>query len=251
MNTSDRPAVSLQGVSKFFYRHAGPVLLRDRISRMFRPGPRERLWALRDVSFSVHPGESLAVIGSNGAGKSTLLNIATGLCTPSEGKVALTGRVAALLELGSGFHGDLTGAENVRTNAALLGLSRAEVRNRFDSIVEFSGIADFIDEPIRTYSTGMVMRLAFSVAVNVDPDILIIDEVLGVGDQAFFKKCFDRIMEFRRSGKTILCVSHSLPTLEQLCNRAVWLDHGRVLQTGSVSQVIRAYTASMGVPVRT
>ena len=249
MNTSDKPAVSFQGVSKFFHRHAGRMLLRDRISRMLHPEPRERLWALRDASFSVQPGESLAVIGSNGAGKSTLLNIATGLCTPSEGRVGVTGRVAALLELGSGFHGDLTGAENVRINAALLGLGRAELRKRFDSIVEFSGIADFINEPIRTYSTGMMMRLAFSVAVNVDPDILIIDEVLGVGDQAFFKKCFDRIMEFRRCGKTILCVSHSLSTLEQLCNRAIWLDHGRILETGSVSQIIQSYTASTGVAV--
>jgi ABC-type polysaccharide/polyol phosphate transport system ATPase subunit len=218
------------------------MLLRDRLARLLQPSPRERFYALRDVSFSVDHGESLAVIGSNGAGKSTLLNVATGLCSPSEGLVNVNGRIAALLELGSGFHPDLTGAENVRINAALLGLNRRQVRERFDKIVEFSGIGDFIDEPLRTYSTGMMMRLAFSVAINVDPDILIIDEVLGVGDHAFFTKCFERIMDFRLGGKTILCVSHSLPTLEKLCDRAIWLDHGRLVKTGTVRQVIQAYT---------
>jgi ABC-type polysaccharide/polyol phosphate transport system ATPase subunit len=243
------PVVSFQGVSKYFQRHAGQMLLRDRLSHLIRPAPRERFCALHDVSFSVEHGESLAVIGSNGAGKSTLLNVATGLCSPSEGTLTVHGRIAALLELGSGFHHDLTGAENVRINAALLGLNRAQVRERFDEIVEFAGIGDFIDEPLRTYSTGMMMRLAFSVAVNVDPDILIIDEVLGVGDQAFFTKCFDRIMEFRRDGKTILCVSHSLQTLETLCDRAIWLDHGRLMKTGPVKQLIQAYTQAIDAPL--
>jgi ABC-type polysaccharide/polyol phosphate transport system ATPase subunit len=243
------PAISFQNVSKRFQRHAGQILLRDRIAHLLRPSTRERFYALRDVSFTVEHGDSLAVIGGNGAGKSTLLNIATRLCSPSEGTVTVNGRVAALLELGSGFHSDLTGAENVRINAALLGLNRAQVRARFDEIVDFAGVGDFIDEPLRTYSTGMMMRLAFSVAVNVDPDILIIDEVLGVGDQAFFLKCMDRIMEFRRKGKTILCVSHSLPTLETLCNQALWLDHGRLVKTGTVKQVIRAYSAAAEAPV--
>lgn len=218
------------------------MLLRDRVARLFRPSARERFWALRNVSFTVQQGNSLAVVGNNGAGKSTMLNIATGLCSPSEGTVEVNGRIAALLQLGSGFHQDLTGAENVRINAALLGLSRAEVRRRFDDIVEFAGIGEFMDEPLRTYSSGMMMRLAFSVAVNVDPDILIIDEVLGVGDQAFFAKCLDRIMQFRRAGKTILCVSHALNTLEMLCNEAIWLDHGQLMGSGPVKQVITAYT---------
>lgn len=217
------------------------MLLRDRLARVLRPSPRERFYALRDVSFSVDHGESLAVIGSNGAGKSTLLNVATGLCSPSDGLVIANGRIAALLELGSGFHPDLTGAENLRINAALLGLNRRQVREQFDRIVEFSGIGEFIDEPLRTYSTGMMMRLAFSIAINVDPDILVIDEVLGVGDHAFFTKCLERIMDFRLGGKTILCVSHSLPTLETLCDRAIWLDHGRLVKTGTVSEVIQAY----------
>lgn len=233
--------IAFQGVSKFFPKHAGQVLLRERFMRAFRPAPRERFYALRDVSFSVERGDSLAVIGHNGAGKSTLLNIATSLCRPSEGTVQINGRVAALLELGSGFHPDLTGTENVRINAALLGLGRREARRRFDEIVEFSGIGDFLNEPLRTYSSGMKMRLAFSVAVNVDPDILIIDEVLGVGDQAFAEKCLDKILSFRKAGKTLLCVSHALSTLEDLCDRGLWLDHGRVAGQGSVREVIRAY----------
>jgi ABC-type polysaccharide/polyol phosphate transport system ATPase subunit len=204
---------------------------------------------LSEVSFGADAGESIAIIGHNGAGKSTLLNLATSLCAPSTGTVTVNGRVAALLELGSGFHPDLTGAENVRINAALLGLNRAQARASFDQIVEFSGIGDFINEPLRTYSTGMMMRLAFSVAVNVDPDILIIDEVLGVGDQAFFAKCFDRIMQFRRAGRTILCVSHSLPTLATLCDRGLWLDHGRVVRAGRVTDVIEEYSQSMGKPL--
>jgi len=243
------PVIEFKRVSKYFHRHAGQMLLRDRIARLLRPEPRERFYALSEVSFGADAGESIAIIGHNGAGKSTLLNLATSLCAPSTGTVTVNGRVAALLELGSGFHPDLTGAENVRINAALLGLNRAQARASFDQIVEFSGIGDFINEPLRTYSTGMMMRLAFSVAVNVDPDILIIDEVLGVGDQAFFAKCFDRIMQFRRAGRTILCVSHSLPTLATLCDRGLWLDHGRVVRAGRVTDVIEEYSQSMGKPL--
>jgi lipopolysaccharide transport system ATP-binding protein len=243
------PVISFQNVSKAFPRHAGQMLLRDRVARLFRPAPKEPFYALRGVTFQVEHGESLAVIGHNGAGKSTMLNIATGLCSPTTGSVKVNGRVAALLELGSGFHPDLTGAENVRINAALMGLNRRESRARFEEIVNFSGIREFIHEPLRTYSSGMTMRLAFSVAVNVNPDVLIIDEVLGVGDHEFFQKCFDRIMQFRQDGKTILCVSHALPTLEKLCSRAIWLDHGRLVETGPVRQLIAAYTEKQSAPV--
>jgi ABC-type polysaccharide/polyol phosphate transport system ATPase subunit len=152
--------------------------------------------------------------------------------------------VAALLELGSGFHPDLTGAENVRINAAMLGLTRRQVRERFDAIVEFSGVAAFINEPLRTYSSGMMMRLAFSVAVNVDPDILIVDEVLAVGDQDFAAKCLERILRLRHAGKTLICVSHSLATLGDLCGRGLWLDNGQVMKTGPMRQVIDAYASS-------
>jgi ABC-type polysaccharide/polyol phosphate transport system ATPase subunit len=242
--------VAFQSVSKHFYRHGGQILIRDRLRHLLRHEPREPFFALREVSFTVGCGESMAIVGQNGAGKSTLLNLATQLCSPSEGTVRINGRVAALLELGAGFHQDLTGTENVRINAALLGLTRQQVKDRFDSIVEFSGIGDFIDEPLRTYSSGMRMRLAFAVAVNVDPDILIIDEILGVGDQQFFGKCFEKIMEFRRAGKTLICVSHGLESLEILCDRALWLDHGRVKRTGPIRQVIQAYAESSSALVQ-
>jgi len=237
--------VTFSSVSKYFIRHAGPKLLRDRLINLARPAPPERFYALRDVSFAVDHGESIGIVGQNGAGKSTLLNITTHLCSPSEGSVSIQGRVAALLELGSGFHQDLTGAENVRINAALLGLSRRQAHDRFDDIVEFSGIGEFIDQPLRTYSSGMMMRLAFSVAINVDPDILIIDEVLGVGDQNFFAKCFERILQFRHAGKTLICVSHSMDALPQLCDHGLWLHHGQVLKTGPIRPVLEAYKATV------
>lgn len=233
--------VSFDGVSKSFHRHAGRMLLRDRVKNLLWPSMRERFHALQKVSFDVRSGESLGIMGHNGAGKSTLLNIATSLCMPDEGKVTINGRVAALLELGSGFHPDLTGAENVRINAALLGLSRREARKRFDEIVEFSELGEFINEPLRTYSSGMVMRLAFSVAISVNPDILIIDEVLGVGDQSFSTKCSERILQLRRSSKSMIVVSHSPEMLERLCDRGLWLDHGQVVKTGCIRDVLDAY----------
>ncbi len=242
---SGRPAIVLHSVWKSFSRHTGQVLLRDRIMNLLHSRRMEKFHALKDVSLMMDHGECVAVIGHNGAGKSTLLNLTTGLCRPDRGSVEVNGRIAALLDLGAGFHPDLTGAENVRINAALLGLSRREVRERFDEVVAFSEIADFINEPLRTYSSGMIMRLAFSVAVTVDPDILIIDEVLGVGDVAFQAKCFDRIMQFRNSGKTILCVSHSSSTLKDICTRAVWLDHGRVVDDGPIGRVLDAYRNAM------
>src|SRR6185369_12021107 len=221
------PAIEFRGVWKSFDRHAGQILLRDRLKRLFESHPPEKFHALKDVSFRVEHGESVAVIGHNGAGKSTLLNLTTNLCRPDRGEVKVSdGRIAPLLDLGAGFHPDLTGAENVCINASLLGLSRSDVKRQFKAIVDFAELADFINEPLRTYSSGMMMRLAFSVATSVDPDLLIIDEVLGVGDLAFAVKCRDRIMQFRRAGKTILCVSHSNDTLKDLCERAIWLHHG-------------------------
>ncbi len=242
MSISDeRPAILFHGVWKSFVRHAGQMLIRDRLKQLLRPQPHEVFHALREVTFSIHPGESVAVIGHNGAGKSTLLNLTTNLCRPDQGTVEVNGRIAALLELGAGFHPDLTGAENVRINAALLGFSRRQVREKFDEIIAFSELQDFVNEPLRTYSTGMMMRLAFSVAVSVNPDLLIIDEVLGVGDLSFQAKCLERIMEFRRAGKTMLCVSHSNETLMGLCDRAIWLDHGRLMEYGPIARVVEAY----------
>jgi ABC-type polysaccharide/polyol phosphate transport system ATPase subunit len=233
--------IEFANVSKTFARSAGQMLLRSRVAEWFRGVRHERFYALKNISFQLYKGESLAVIGPNGAGKSTLLSLVAGLTQPNEGHMAVNGRVAALLQLGSGFHYDLTGRENVYLNASLLGLTRKRTVALFDHIVEFSGIRDFIDEPIRTYSTGMVMRLAFSVAVHLDPEVLIIDEILAVGDASFQAKCFEKIFEFRDMGKTLLCVSHASGILQQLCNRAMWLDHGQLIMLGNVLEVTEAY----------
>jgi len=201
------------------------------------------------VTFDVVEGESIAVIGGNGAGKSTLLSLVTGLAIPNEGSIQVKGRVAALLELGAGFHPDLTGRENVYMNAALLGFSRKETNNLFDSIVEFSGVGEFINQSLRTYSTGMSLRLAFSVAVNLNPDILIVDEILAVGDQSFQGKCIDRIRRLRKAGKTLLFVSHNAGMVLELCDRAIWLDHGELVMQGAAKEVVSAYQGmNVGTP---
>lgn len=240
-------AIEFRNVSKRFPRSAGRMLVRDRISRWFTGKTAQSFYALRRVSFDIESGESVGVIGANGAGKSTLLSVIAGLAEPDEGNLSVRGRVAALLELGSGFHPDLTGRENVYLNASLLGLSRRRTLAVFDRIVEFSGIGDFIEEPIRTYSSGMVVRLAFAVAVNVDPDILLIDEVLAVGDSAFQVKCLDKIHEFRKAGKALVCVSHGHETLQRLCDRAIWLDHGELLMAGRVREVCAAYAGTRSI----
>lgn len=236
------PVIEVDRVSKRFRRHTGRKLIRERIADAFRRGDDHYFYALRDVSFSVRAGESVALVGANGAGKSTALSIIAGLCAPDAGTVRVRGRVAALLELGSGFHYDLTGAENVLLNASLLGFTERQARARMDQIVDFSELGEFIDEPIRTYSSGMVVRLAFSVAVHLDPAVLIVDEVLGVGDSQFHAKCVDRIQQLRREGKTLLCVSHSAGTVLDFCERAVWLDHGRVMADGDSASTLEAYT---------
>jgi ABC-type polysaccharide/polyol phosphate transport system ATPase subunit len=234
-------AIEFAHVSKVYSRRAGQMLLRSRLAQWLRGTHRERFYALKQVSFQLEEGDSLAVIGPNGAGKSTLLGLVAGLTEPDEGHITVRGRTAALLELGSGFHHDLTGRENVYLNASLLGLTRKRTVEIFDQIVAFSGIGDFIGEPIRTYSTGMVMRLAFSVAVHMDPEILIIDEILAVGDAAFQAKCFEKVLDFRKRGKTLLCVSHASGMVQQLCDRAIWLDHGQLIMSGNVNEVTEAY----------
>ena len=233
--------IEFRNVTKSFQLHGGQMLVREHLAHFFRGSKKERFHALKNVSFQVQPGESLAVIGANGAGKSTLLSLIAGLSKPDQGTVTVNGSVAAMLELGSGFHPDLTGAENVRLNALLLGLPRSKTNELYDEIVEFSGIGDFISEPLRTYSSGMMMRLAFAVAINVDPSILLIDEVLVVGDAAFHTKCLDRIHHFRRAGKTLICVSHVPVMLQELCERAIWLDHGEVMMAGPLLDVMETY----------
>jgi lipopolysaccharide transport system ATP-binding protein len=239
--------IEFENVSKRF------VLNRDRqdtvqgrFAKMLRRKTQgEEFWALRDVSFSVERGESLGLVGHNGAGKSTALKLMTRILEPTAGRVRMNGRVAALLELGSGFHPDLSGRENVFLNGSLLGFSRREMRAKLDEIVDFAEIGDFIDMEVKHYSSGMYTRLAFAVATAVDPEILITDEVLAVGDEAFQRKCMDRIYRFRQMGKTIIFVSHALETVRTLCDHAVWLDHGQAKRVGAASEVIDAYLADV------
>ncbi len=198
-------------------------------------------WALHNVSLSVYTGEVLGIIGKNGAGKSTMLKVISRVLRPTEGRVVVYGKIAPLLELGAGFHNELTGRENVYLNGALLGYSREDMKSCFQSILDFSELHAFIDAPLRTYSSGMYARLGFSVATAHQPDILIIDEILGVGDEAFQQKCAERIAQFRKNGTTILLVSHSMDPIESLCQRAVWIDHGKIKMVGKPDKVITAY----------
>lgn len=239
--------IEFQNVSKWFPHSTGRALLRTHIAHWFGRERQENFVALKNVSFRLDPGESLAVIGSNGAGKSTLLSLAAGLATPNEGQVIVKGQLAALLELGSGFHPDLTGAENLLLNSALLGRSRKQTLKLADTIIDFSGIRDFIDDPLRTYSSGMVMRLAFSVAIHTEPDILLLDEVLAVGDSGFQAKCRETLLDFQRAGKSILFVSHSAGQVLEMCQRAIWLDHGELVAEGDAASVLDAYSGGLVV----
>jgi lipopolysaccharide transport system ATP-binding protein len=202
---------------------------------------REEFWALRDVSFSLEDGETLGIIGPNGAGKSTALKLIAGIIQPDSGEIAVNGRVGALLELGTGFHPDLSGLENIYLNGSILGLSRAEIDRKLADITAFAELWQFIDMPVKHYSSGMRMRLGFSIAAHIDPDVLLIDEVLAVGDENFQHKCLDRIMEMRRQGVTICFVSHGLGSVARLCSRGIWLNHGSVQAQGDVDDVISAY----------
>ena len=201
----------------------------------------EEFWALKGVDFAVPTGSTFGVIGSNGSGKSTLLKTMAGILQPEKGSVEIKGRVSALLELGAGFHPELTGRENVFLNGAILGLSKKEITARFDDIVEFAGLADFIDTPVKNYSSGMFVRLGFAVAAHVEPDVLLIDEVLSVGDESFQRRCAEKIDEFRRDGRTIVFVSHGLSQVEQLCEDAAWIDKGELRMLGKAAEVISAY----------
>ena len=242
-----RPAVVLRGVGKRYRRSAGGYRLRTLKSALLERSLTSGLAAadvveaLTDVSFEVAAGEAVGVIGGNGSGKSTLIKLVAGLLPPTSGELAVNGRVAALIELGAGFHPEISGRENVFINGALLGLSRRRIEERYDDIVEFAGIHDFIEEPIKNYSSGMYVRLGFSVAIHTHPEILLVDEVLAVGDEEFVHRCIARIEEHLAQGGTLLVVSHSMGLIDELCDRAVWLDQGRVRAIGSTRRVIDAY----------
>lgn len=241
-------AIKVSAVSKCFHIYDNP---RDRFLQMFN-GRRKQyfreFWALRDISFVVRKGETVGIIGRNGSGKSTLLQIICGTLTPTAGDVQTSGRVAALLELGSGFNPDFSGRENVYMNAAVLGLSREETDARFSQIEAFAEIGNFIDQPVKSYSSGMMVRLAFAVAINVDPQILIVDEALSVGDELFQRKCFARIEAIKANGATILFVSHSGSAVVELCDRAILLDNGDKLTEGAPKNVIGKYQKLLYAP---
>ena len=239
-------AIRLDGVGKRYVLHKQkPYLLHEVLKRVTGAArTHEEFWALREVSLTIRPGESVAFIGRNGAGKSTLLGLIARAISPTTGRVEVNGRLGALLELGAGFHPELTGRENVYLNASLLGLSRAEIEGQFDAIVAFAELGDFIDVPLRNYSSGMYVRLGFSVAIHIRPEIVLMDEALAVGDAAFQEKCLARIAEIRAAGKTLLFVSHSADLVRHLCPRAIWLDHGRLRGDGPAAEVLEAYHAA-------
>jgi lipopolysaccharide transport system ATP-binding protein len=244
---STPPAIEASGLSKRFTRNAArPTTLKEAFVRLGqRRSVQDVVWALRDLSFQVAPGEMLGVIGANGAGKSTLLRLVGGVLAPDAGTVAVRGRIGGLLSLGTGFHDDLTGRENIFTNGVVAGLTRREVARRLDAIVDFAELAHAIDAPLRTYSTGMRLRLGFAVAVHTDPDVLLIDEALSVGDLAFQQKCLARIHAFRDDGCALLFVSHSPGQVRQACDRVLWLDGGEAAALGPADVVVGDYEAAM------
>ena len=212
---------------------------------------REEVWSLRDVSFEVAEGEAVGLLGRNGAGKSTLLKVLTRITDPTSGTVRTRGRVGALLEVGTGFHPELTGRENVYLNGAVLGLARGEIDRQYDAIVEFSGVERFLDTPVKRYSSGMYLRLAFAVAAHLQADIMVVDEVLAVGDAEFQRKCLRKMADIERAGRTVIFVSHNLDAIQRLCPRSIWLDQGRVVMTGPTSDVMDAYSATGMDPAAT
>jgi ABC-type polysaccharide/polyol phosphate transport system ATPase subunit len=245
-------AIEVINVSKVYRRYARQkqfatlksALLKGSLIRDLQPD--ETFPALRGVTFSVPKGCTFGIIGRNGSGKSTLLKCVAGITRPNEGTVKVDGRISALIELGAGFHPEISGRENIFINGIMLGLTKREIQKRFDEIVEFAELREFIEAPVKTYSSGMYMRLGFAVSVHVDPDVLLIDEVLAVGDQAFTAKCLDKFAEFRRRNKTILLVTHSLDLVEKFCDRALWLDKGKTLAEGEPKRVVAAYLMDIG-----
>jgi ABC-2 type transport system ATP-binding protein len=238
-------AVSVANVSKMFrLYHERNQSLKSAVMRR-RISVHEDFWALKEVSFDVPVGSTFGLIGSNGSGKSTLLKCLAKIFYPEKGTITANGKVAAMLEVGSGFHPELSGRENVYLNGSILGMSRKEVARKFDEIVEFSGVEQFIDQPVKNYSSGMYVRLGFSVAINVDPDVLVVDEVLAVGDAEFQAKCQTKFAEFRAQGKTVILVSHSMDTVKSMCDTAAWLQNGTLRTVGPADRTVSAYMESL------
>jgi lipopolysaccharide transport system ATP-binding protein len=238
-------AVSVDNVSKSFrLYHERNQTIKSAIMRG-RRSVHEDFWALRDVSFDVPTGSTFALIGSNGSGKSTLLKCLAKIYTPTSGSISFRGKMAAMLEVGSGFHTELSGRDNIYLNGSILGMSRKEIDSKFDEIVDFSGVEQFIDQPVKNYSSGMYVRLGFSIAINVNPEILVVDEVLAVGDAEFQEKCFQKFRDYRKAGKTVIVVTHSSSVVNDMCDHAAWLNHGELMAVGPAKQTLKAYLDSI------
>ncbi|MBI4879386.1 MAG: ABC transporter ATP-binding protein [Planctomycetes bacterium] len=248
-------AIEVSNVSKLYrlgelYKH---MMLREYLMSLLRRRPLQvddTIWALRDVSFGIEAGEVVGLIGRNGAGKSTMLKVISRITDPTAGSYRVTGKVASLLEVGTGFHQELTGRENIYLNGSILGMHKREIDGKLDAIVAFADVARFLDTPLKRYSSGMKLRLGFAVAAHLDPDVLLVDEVLAVGDAGFQKKCLSAMRELQSGGRTVIFVSHNMAAVENLCSRAIWIDQGRLVRDGEAREVIRAYFATFGEATR-
>ena len=238
-------AVRINDVNKRFrLYHERNQSLKSAILRG-RTSKHEDFWALEDISFDVIEGHTHGLIGSNGSGKSTLLKCLAKIYWPTSGTIEYRGRMASLLEVGSGFHLELSGRENIYLNGSILGMSKKEIDSKFDEIVDFSGVERFLDQPVKNYSSGMYVRLGFSIAINVDPDILVVDEVLSVGDEEFQRKSFQKFLEFKKRGKTVILVTHTMPVVTDICDTATWINSGKMMQTGPAADVVATYQSSI------
>ena len=240
---NEKVAIKLENVSKLFRKQKQKTFKEFLPALLGRKSTSETFWALKDLNLEIKRGETFGIIGPNGSGKSTLLKLIAGVTEPTEGEIQINGRIAPLIELGAGFHPELTGRENVFLNGVILGLKRDEIKKKFKKIVDFAGLWDFIDQPIKHYSSGMYLRLAFSVAVHTEPDILLVDEILAVGDERFQKKCFRKMRQFKKACVTIVYVTHNLASAKDFCDRAMWLEKGLVKELGSSKLVINHYQA--------
>lgn len=241
----DQTVISVKNVSKSFkIYHDKPLTLKEKLLKL-RSNEYSHFFAVKNVSLDIRKGETIGLIGHNGCGKSTILKLITKILYPDSGEINVNGRISSLIELGAGFHPDFTGRENIYINASIFGLSKKEVDEKIDEIIRFSELGEFIENPVRTYSSGMYMRLAFSVAINVNPEILLIDEILSVGDANFQKKCYDKIEGFRLNGATIVIVAHDLGTIEKICDRVIWMDKGEIIEQGEADRIVNLYTQHM------
>jgi len=242
IKTEEESSIIVNNVYKTFNVYLDKAnTIKEKILFLFSRNKKEKREVLKGINLKINKGECVALIGTNGSGKSTLLKLMTKIIYPNGGKIETNGKLTSLLELGAGFHPDFSGRENIYFNASIFGLTRKEIDNRINDIIEFSELGNYIDNPVRTYSSGMYMRLAFSVAINVDADILLIDEILSVGDEHFQNKCFDKMQELRSQGKTMVFVTHSMQSVKKLCDRAVWLKDGRIIMDGNTNEVVEEY----------